>query len=86
MVTIETAKRLSAKLSGIVVEKTTFGEKKDVVQWDLLRLNAYIHTLESAQQKKDCCCEEINVISSCLTESDILIIEEQVKEMVLTYK
>lgn len=86
MVSIEAAKTLSGKLSGIVVEKTTFGEKKDVVQWDLLRLNAYIDTLENAQQKKDCCCEEINVISSCITESDISIIEEQIQEMVLTYK
>jgi hypothetical protein len=86
MVSIQSAKKLSAKLSGIVVEKTTYGEKKEAVQWDLLRLNAYIDTLESAEQKKDCCSDEINVISSCLTESDILIIEEQVKEMILTYK
>ena len=86
MVNIHSAKKLSAKLSGIVVDKTTFGENKDAMQWDLLRLNAYIDTLENEEKKKDCCSGELSVNSSCLTEADISIIDEQVKEMILTYK
>jgi hypothetical protein len=69
-----------------VVEGLTYGELKDSVYYDFLRLNAYIRTLCLREEKKDCCCGENNLSSSCLNEQEIGTIEEQIVELNLIYK
>lgn len=86
MSVIDKAKKLSAKLSGKVVEGLTYGELKDALYYDFLRLNTYIKTLCRTQEKKDGCCGEKILSSQCLTEEEICTIEEQVNQMVLIYK
>ncbi len=86
MSVLSTAKKLSAKLSNRVVEGLTYGELKDALYYDFLRLNAYIRTLCLREEKKDCCCGENNLPSSCLNEQEIGTIEEQIVELNLIYK
>ena len=82
---LSTAKKLSAKLSNRVVEGLTYGELKDAIYYDFLRLNAYIRTLCLREEKKDCCCGENNLPSSCLNEQDFGVKKELLVELILIY-